>query len=86
MADNQIHKIKASIELKFEQSQRIKPIVDALGPDNINFPEGLSLDMKGLDNVLYIEVSSDGKIETLLNTIDEVLEHISLANKVIHDA
>ena len=58
----------------------------ALIPDNINFPKGLSMEIFSQDNVLVLDALSKTGIYTLLNTIDEVLEHISIAKKVIDDA
>jgi hypothetical protein len=58
----------------------------ALMPDNVNFPKGLSMKMFSRDNTLVLEFLSKTGINTLLNTIDEVLEHISIARKVIKDA
>jgi hypothetical protein len=58
----------------------------ALMPDNVNFPKGLSMKIFSRDNTLVLELLSKIGINTLLNTIDEVLEHISIARKVIRDA
>jgi len=58
----------------------------ALMPDNVNFPEGLSMKIFSRDNTLVFELLSKIGTNTLLNTIDEVLEHISIARKVISDA
>jgi hypothetical protein len=58
----------------------------ALIPDNVNFPKGLSMKIFLRDNILVLEFISKVGINTLLNTIDEVLEHISIARKVINDA
>ena len=58
----------------------------ALIPDNVNFPKGLSMKIFSQDNVLVLDALSKTGIYTLLNTIDEVLEHISIAKKVIDDA
>ena len=58
----------------------------ALIPDNVNFPKGLSMKIFSQDNVLVLDAISKTGIYTLLNTIDEVLEHISIAKKVIDDA
>jgi hypothetical protein len=58
----------------------------ALIPDNVNFPKGLSMKIFSRDNILVLEFISKVGINTLLNTIDEVLEHISIARKVINDA
>ena len=51
-------------------------------PDNINFPNELSMEMSVNDKSLMINTSST-KIDTMINTIDEILHHISLAKKVI---
>lgn len=60
--------------------------MSALRPDNVNFPKGLSMKMSARDNILVLEFLSKKGINTLLNTIDEVLEHISIARKVIDNA
>lgn len=60
--------------------------MSALIPDNVNFPKGLSMKMSSRDNILVLEFLSKKGINTLLNTIDEVLEHISVARKVIDNA
>ena len=63
-------------------------IMKALIPDNVNFPKGLSMEMfsDNNNNTLFIKFFCNIKIETLINTIDEVLNLISLAKKVITDA
>jgi len=73
------------VEIRLSQESELHAIMKALIPDNINFPKGLSMKIFSQDNVLVLDASSKG-IYTLLNTIDEVLEHISIAKKVIDDA
>jgi hypothetical protein len=60
--------------------------MSALVPDNVNFPKGLSMKMTSRDSILVLEFLSKVGINTLLNTVDEVLEHISIARKVIDNA
>ena len=72
------------IELKFSKQSETEAILKALIPDNINFPEGLSMDLSSKDSTtIYIKFSSSTEIGTLINTVDEVLQDISLAKKVI---
>ena len=80
-------KVTLIIEIKFSKKAEMNAIMKALIPDNINFPKGLSMQMfsKG-NNILLLEFFCDDGIETLLNTIDEVLDHISIAKKVIANA
>ena len=72
------------LELQFSSPKERKSIMKALQPDNINFPHGLVLEMHDNDEHLEIEIESS-KIETVTNTIDEILQHISIAREVIND-
>ncbi len=55
----------------------------ALEPDNVNFPEGLSLYVENIDNKLVFNFESKDNMKQLIATIDEVLEHVQIALKVI---
>ena len=55
----------------------------ALEPDNVNFPKGLRLYVENIDNKLIFNFESKENMKQLVGTIDEVLEHIQLALKVI---
>ena len=55
----------------------------SLEPDNINFPDGLSLEVEKIDNKLVFNFSNSGNMGKLISTIDEVLEHANLALEVI---
>lgn len=80
-----IFKISINIEVEFSRNKEKDVIMKALLPDNINFPNGLNLEMSSSKNVLIIDIESTN-ITTLINTIDEILNHISIAKKVIdHD-
>jgi hypothetical protein len=78
--------VSIHVELRLSKKSELDAIMKALIPDNINFPKTLSMKIFSKGNILVIEVLSKAGIKTLLNTIDEVLEHISVAKKVIEDA
>jgi hypothetical protein len=78
--------VKVHIEIRLSGKSELRAITSALIPDNVNFPKGLSMKMSSRDNILVLEFLSKKGINTLLNTIDEVLEHISVARKVIDNA
>ncbi|MBL7002038.1 MAG: hypothetical protein ISR80_04710 [Nitrosopumilus sp.] len=63
-----------------EKAQTVKK---ALEPDNVNFPEGLSLYVENIDNKLVFNFESKKNMKQLIATIDEVLEHVQVALKVI---
>jgi hypothetical protein len=79
--------VMSVIEMKFSNNAEMNAIMKALIPDNVNFPKGLSMRMfYKPNNILFLEFFCNVGIGTLLNTIDEVLDHISIAKKVIADA
>jgi hypothetical protein len=86
MQEPLINKITIYIELDLEDEGKRDAIMKSLIADNINFPPGLEMQMHSLsENVLSIEFNSDGPIETISNTIDEVLSHISIGKRVLDD-
>ena len=54
-----------------------------LEPDNVDFPEGLSLYVENIDNKLVFNFESKKNMKQLIGTIDEILEHVQVALKVI---
>ncbi|MBS3925588.1 MAG: CTAG/PCC1 family protein [Nitrosarchaeum sp.] len=63
--------------------EKAETVKKALEPDNVNFPEGLSLNVENVDNKLVFNFESRENMKKLIGTIDEVLEHVQLALKVI---
>ena len=75
-------KISVYIEVEFSKVTERDSILNTLLPDNINFPNDFSMEMSVNNKSLIINTSST-KIDTMINTIDEILRHIHLAKKVI---
>jgi soluble cytochrome b562 len=63
--------------------EKAETVKKALEPDNVNFPEGLSLYVENIDNKLVFNFESKENMKKLIGTIDEVLEHVQVALKVI---
>lgn len=86
MQESLIDKITIDIELDLEDEGKRDAIMKSLIADNINFPQGLEMRMHSLsENMLLIEFSTEGSIETVSNTVDEVLSHISIGKMVLND-
>ena len=66
--------------LSKEKAQTVK---EALDPDNVNFPKGLSLTVENIDNKVVFNFQSEDSMKKLIGTIDEVLAHVQVALKVI---
>ena len=78
--------IAVEVEIPFSSSAEAEAAVKALIPDNINFPKGLSMKMFSRGSRLAIELTGKNiPTATILSTLDEILEHISVAKKVMAD-
>jgi hypothetical protein len=74
--------IKSSMKIQFDSKKEVDTIIDVLTPDNIRIPEGLKIDIKSHSKYLVIDIYCENGTGTFLNTIDELLEHISLSSIV----
>ena len=63
--------------------EKAETVKKALEPDNVDFPEGLSLNVENVDNKLVFNFESKKNMKQLASTVDEVMEHIQVALKVI---
>jgi hypothetical protein len=54
----------------------LEAMLESLLPDNVKIPKGMNVEMKLEGSSLIIEISVDeeAKIDTLISTVDEVLE------------
>jgi hypothetical protein len=76
--------VTVSVDIPFSSSAEARAAVKALIPDNVNFPKGLSMKMFSRGAMLAIELTGENvPAATILNTLDEVLEHISVSKKVM---
>ncbi len=73
-----------SVDIVFSSSAEAKYVLNALIPDNVNLPEGLSINMFSKKSTLAIEIMGKNvPLLTVLNTIDEILGHIAVSSKVM---
>ena len=63
--------------------EKVETVKKALEPDNVDFPEGLSLCIENIDNKLVFNFESKKNMKHLIGTVDEVMEHIQVSLKVI---
>jgi hypothetical protein len=71
-------KISAKLIFEFSTAQEAKLVSESLAPDNKPLPKSLSLETTINDNQYEINIKVDGVIETLVNTIDDFLQHVNL--------
>jgi hypothetical protein len=63
--------------------KKAETVRKALEPDNVDFPEGLSLYVENIDNKLVFNFESKKNMKHLIGTVDEIMEHIQVVLKVI---
>ena len=76
---------KCQIEIVINNisKEKAKVIEKALEPDNVDFPQGLSLEINEKENQLVFNFSNEGDLIKLISTVDEVLEHVNLSMEII---
>ena len=74
------------IQIRFSEKNEMYAVLRSLIPDNINFPKGLSIEISPREKDLLLCIHCNIGFETLLSTLDELLEHVSIAQKVISHA
>ena len=76
-------KCKVQVILENISDKKADTIRKALEPDNVNFPENLTLELENFDNKIVFNFQSNGDMKKLIGTVDEVLEHLQVALRVI---
>ena len=72
-------RFKITLELTSSDQKLINALYEALYPDNTNLPEGLHIRMERVGGSLLLEVESEFRFETLISTVEEMLEDIHSA-------
>ncbi|MBM3291653.1 hypothetical protein FJY84_03135 [Candidatus Bathyarchaeota archaeon] len=81
LVDNQLSEI--SMTIKYPNEEIAKTIINAVNPDNFQAPKDLKITMSMSNAEISIEIKGSKSIGSLLNTIDDLLECISTAEKVL---
>ncbi len=70
---------KVRIVLDDMPRKRALAVQRALAPDNVDFPENLTMRMENTDNKLVLYFEATDSMKSLISTIDEVLEHVQVS-------
>lgn len=74
---------KVQVILNNISKEKAEAVQKALEPDNVDFPENLTLEIENVDNKLVFHFEGRENMKSLIATIDEVLEHVQVALKVL---
>jgi len=76
-------KMRAKIVCAYENNSASRAIAAALSPDNIQVPKGIRVVTLARGRQVITEVEMDGRIETLLATLEDLLSCTSTAESVL---
>jgi len=76
-------KMRAKIVCAYESDSTSRAIAAALRPDNLQVPKGIQITTVARGKQVITRVEMDGRIETLLATLEDLLSCTSTAESVL---
>lgn len=76
--------MEATITLEYGNAKTADAIANAVSPDNLKTPKGLSIKTASQDSRVLTEVKAEGKLSAFIATIDDLLFCVSTAEKTLH--
>ncbi len=76
-------KMRAEIICTYDDERTAKAVADAVGPDNLHVPKGLEISTVRKGRKVLSDVELEGRAETLLATLDDLLSCIVTAESMI---
>jgi hypothetical protein len=74
--------METEIKLLYKNPREAKAVAEAVSPDNVGAPDGLSVQTSWVENTVTTKVRYDGgNFMTFLSTIDDILSCVSVAEK-----
>ncbi len=73
--------MEAEISLSYKTIREAEAVVDAISPDNIDAPEGLTVKTTRLGAKVLTKIECRTKLLTFISTIDDVMSAVSIAEK-----
>ncbi|GBC75223.1 hypothetical protein HRbin06_00539 [archaeon HR06] len=81
--------IKFMGKIKFEDERLSRALYLSLIPDNLEIPEGISIDMDYFGDTLSFNISSKANLDTTLSTLNDIITSIqngvNVLSKVIRE-
>jgi hypothetical protein len=79
-----VRRLEATITLEYDDPQTAQAIAEAVSPDNLEVPAGLTVKTQWVGNLVVSEVALEGKMATFIATLDDLLSCVSAAEKSLH--
>ncbi|MEM3587189.1 MAG: KEOPS complex subunit Pcc1 [Candidatus Jordarchaeaceae archaeon] len=76
-------RVKTEISIEYQNQKQAEIIIRSLMPDNKPLPKGISINMTAEGRKANIVVECVCRPETLISTVDDILEGVCLAEGII---
>jgi len=76
-------KMRANVKCVYDQESFALAVASALCPDNFQAPSGIQIRTARRGKQVVTDVAMDGKIETFLATLDDLLSCTSTAENML---
>jgi tRNA threonylcarbamoyladenosine modification (KEOPS) complex Pcc1 subunit len=75
--------LEAEISLSYKTDRQSKAVADAVSPDNVKIPEGLSIRTEKQGRNVLTHIKCGTSMLTFIATIDDLLAAVSVAERSI---
>ena len=76
-------KMRANVKCVYDQESFALAVASALRPDNFQVPSGIQITTARRGKQVVTNIAMDGKIETFLATLDDLLSCTSTAESML---
>jgi len=73
--------LEAEIKLSYQNKREAEAVAQAVSPDNVKVPSGLSVKTTKKGSKVFTNVKCETKLQTFIATIDDLLCCIAIAEK-----
>ena len=73
--------MEAEIKLSYQNKREAEAVAQAVSPDNVKVPSGLSIKTTKKGSKVFTNVKCGTKLQTFIATIDDLLCCVSIAEK-----
>ncbi len=85
MVSSSTPEASAAIDIHYEDPEEARFIQEAISPDNLQAPEGVTVEADVMGSSLRVKVSCYKGVGSLLATVDDLLSCIQAAEKAISE-
>lgn len=75
--------MEANIMLSYNTLREAEAVADAVSPDNVKVPEGLSVKTTRRGKKVFTNIECESKLQTFVATIDDLLSAVSVAERAL---